>query len=123
MWGLTAVYAFRAYEERTFLDDATAIWEEITPWKITQDDANRESHPLKNGTLSSVCGGGRSISHPSLGFSGRLTIVSSISHWRNILCGHTSSKSNSLEYTLKIRVQHIDDPNKNDLGIVSSSEG
>ncbi|KAK7688589.1 hypothetical protein QCA50_008127 [Cerrena zonata] len=57
MWGLTAIYAYRAYQDRTFLDDAQAIWEQILAWRISEEDAEKGTHPLRNGTFSSSCAG------------------------------------------------------------------
>lgn len=58
MWGLTAIYAYRAYQEGRFLNNAVAIWEELTAWAITPTQAKSGTHPLKNATLHSECNGG-----------------------------------------------------------------
>ena len=58
MWGLAAIYAHKAYQERSFLDNAIAIWNNYTIWMVTPDDAARGSHPLKVGTFPSRCNGG-----------------------------------------------------------------
>ncbi|KAK7688562.1 hypothetical protein QCA50_008100 [Cerrena zonata] len=57
MWGLTAIYAYRAYKERSFLDDAVEIWQAYTPWVISPADAASGSHPLKTTQFSSECNG------------------------------------------------------------------
>ncbi|KAK7688648.1 hypothetical protein QCA50_008186 [Cerrena zonata] len=57
MWGLTAVYAYRAYQQRPFLAYAIQIWETYTPWVISEADAAKGSHPLKNFTFPSECNG------------------------------------------------------------------
>ncbi|KAK7688566.1 hypothetical protein QCA50_008104 [Cerrena zonata] len=57
MWGLTAIYAYRAYHERHFLDTAITIWDSLTVWMISPTDAQNGSHPLKNATFQSTCNG------------------------------------------------------------------
>ncbi|KAK7688606.1 hypothetical protein QCA50_008144 [Cerrena zonata] len=57
MWGLAEIYAYRAYNDSSFLSDAQTIWEQYTPWMITKQDAAKHSHPLKNVTLPSQCNG------------------------------------------------------------------
>ncbi|KAK7683477.1 hypothetical protein QCA50_013311 [Cerrena zonata] len=60
-WGLSAMYAYRAYQETTFLHNAIAIWEIATPFSITTDDASAGYHPLRQGAFgcndTSVAGG------------------------------------------------------------------
>ncbi|CAL1698180.1 unnamed protein product [Somion occarium] len=57
MWGLTGIYAYRAYNERPFLDNAISIWEQISVYMITRQDAASNSHPLKNITFPLECNG------------------------------------------------------------------
>lgn len=58
-WGLAALYCYRAYRERPFLDDAVSIWNGATVWMITDANAASGSHPLKSGTFSSSCNGSK----------------------------------------------------------------
>ena len=58
MWGLGAVYAYRAYRDIQFLNNATRIWEQIFPWMITPDDAKNRTHPRKQGKIASECHNG-----------------------------------------------------------------
>lgn len=60
MWGLTAVYAYWAYREQSFLNDAIAIWEALAPWIVTPTHATSGSHPLKNARFPTDCGTGES---------------------------------------------------------------
>ena len=59
MWGLTSVYAYRAYKDRSFLDDAIEIWQAYTPWVITPQDAANGAHPLKDAKFASECNGSK----------------------------------------------------------------
>lgn len=61
MWGLAAIYAYKAYQEQSFLNDAISIWQNYTIWMITRDDAANGTHPLKNGTFLSQCSGGKFV--------------------------------------------------------------
>ena len=58
MWGLGAVYAYRAYRDIKFLNNATHIWDQISPWMITLDDAKNGTHPHKQGKIASECQNG-----------------------------------------------------------------
>ena len=58
MWGLTAIYAFRAYADQKFLDMAITIWQQYTPFVITTDDADAGAHPSKNVAFPSTCNDG-----------------------------------------------------------------
>ena len=57
MWGISGIYAFRAYSQQVFLSFATQIWEAYSVWAITEEDAQRGFHPLKNVTFLSECNG------------------------------------------------------------------
>ncbi|KAK7688575.1 hypothetical protein QCA50_008113 [Cerrena zonata] len=57
MWGLAAIYAYQAYQDRSFLDNAITIWQTYNPWMITSVQAEQGSHPLKNGKFPSQCNG------------------------------------------------------------------
>ena len=59
MWGVSAIYAFRAYSQEVFLSYGTQIWEGYSKWVITEADAQRGSHPLKNVTFPSECNGSK----------------------------------------------------------------
>ena len=63
MWGLTAIYAFRAYDDRNFFDMARTIWEEYTPFVISTQDASAGRHTSKNVTFPSTCNDGESDIH------------------------------------------------------------
>ena len=63
MWGLTAIYAFRAYGDRSFLDMAKTIWDQYTPFVISTQDASVGNHTSKNVTFPSTCNGGESNIH------------------------------------------------------------
>ena len=62
MWGLTAVYAYRAYKDEHFVSAASAMWNEVTPFLITKDNANSGSHPLKTFVIPAQCNGGGLLS-------------------------------------------------------------
>ena len=48
---MTAMYAYRAYQEQEFLQLAIAAWEAATPYTITVNDAIIGKHPLKRGSI------------------------------------------------------------------------
>ena len=62
MWGLTAIYAYRAYKDESFINAASAMWNEVTPFLITKDHANSGSHPLKTFRIPVQCNGSGSLS-------------------------------------------------------------
>ena len=59
MWGLAAIYAYKAYEEESFLNNAVSIWENTTIWRIRDEDAEQGTHPFKQGTFKSQCNGSK----------------------------------------------------------------
>lgn len=56
-WGLAAVYAYRAYNDRSLLSIATTVWENVNMYFITTDEAINGAHPTKNVTFHATCGG------------------------------------------------------------------
>ena len=62
MWALTSIYAYRAYQDPLFLMSAMAIWDEVTVWTVTEEDAENGFHPLKDGTFTPNCNGSESWS-------------------------------------------------------------
>ena len=59
MWGLAAIYSYRAYGDPLFLDQAMQIWDQTIPWMITPNDADRGSYPGKQGSLAPDCHNGK----------------------------------------------------------------
>ena len=55
MWGLAAIYSYRAYGDPLFLDQAMQIWDQTIPWMVTPNDADRGSYPGKQGSLAPDC--------------------------------------------------------------------
>ena len=58
MWGLTAMYAYQAYQDQSFLANAISVWESFASWIISPMDAAHGLHPLRNTTFLSKCNGG-----------------------------------------------------------------
>ena len=58
MMGLTAMYCYLTYQDKTFLDSAVEIWQETAPWLLSVSEAASGSHPLKTATFSPKCNGG-----------------------------------------------------------------
>ena len=59
MWGLAAIYSYRAYGDPLFLDQAMQIWDQTIPWMVTPNDADRGSYPGKQGSLAPDCHNGK----------------------------------------------------------------
>ena len=55
IWGLAAIYSYRAYQEQPFMDSAIEVWEMFNPWAITTDDATAGAHPMKTMHFRSQC--------------------------------------------------------------------
>ena len=58
VWGHTAIYAYRTYQDKTFLTLAQSVWQTASPWWISQDYTNAGLHPLKDGNFGAMCNGG-----------------------------------------------------------------
>ncbi|KAJ3481420.1 hypothetical protein NLI96_g7677 [Meripilus lineatus] len=56
-WALTAVYAFRAYSDSSFLDIAATLWDEVSSFLISEQDAATGTHPRMNVTFAKTCQG------------------------------------------------------------------
>ncbi|KAI0311596.1 Six-hairpin glycosidase-like protein [Amylostereum chailletii] len=57
LWGLTAYYAFRTYNDSFFLSAAVNVWDYTSQFFITEDQVNDGQHPLRNFTLPATCNG------------------------------------------------------------------
>ncbi|KAF8906113.1 glycoside hydrolase family 76 protein [Mucidula mucida] len=56
-WAQSAVYAYRAYGDNNLLNHAIDVWNHVSNYVITQDQANSGSNPNKGFTLSGTCDG------------------------------------------------------------------
>ena len=59
VWGLSAVYCYRSYRDRLFLDSARSIWEEANQWAITELDASSGVSLQGKVVLPSDCSGSK----------------------------------------------------------------
>ncbi|KAJ3484810.1 hypothetical protein NLI96_g5394 [Meripilus lineatus] len=57
-WSLATHAAYRAYLLPEFLTLAINIWDSVSLYQITQENATNGSHPLKQHTFQSTCNGG-----------------------------------------------------------------
>ena len=60
-WSLTIHAAYRAYLLPEFLTLAINIWDSVSLYQITQENATNGSHPLKQHAFQSTCNGGTVI--------------------------------------------------------------
>ncbi|KAF9011017.1 hypothetical protein BDZ89DRAFT_1143338 [Hymenopellis radicata] len=56
-WAQSAVYAYRAYGDNNLLQHAIDVWNHVSNYVITQDQANSGSNPNKGFTLAGTCDG------------------------------------------------------------------
>lgn len=56
-WGLSAIRAYRAYNDTSMLDAAASLWRQILPYYVTDDNAALGKHPLKTSPIAEVCNG------------------------------------------------------------------
>ena len=68
MWGLAAIYSYRAYGDPLFLDQAMQIWDQTITWMVTPNDADRGSYPGKQGSLAPDCHNGKCSNGPAREF-------------------------------------------------------
>lgn len=126
MWGLTAIYAYRAYKERSFLDDAIEIWQAYTPWVITVDDAASGSHPLKTTKFSSECNGSKCALLLSIVFNLKLVFIA-VFRYRSRWCVFRESIATIWRFSNCVLIcdllKRIDDGNKGDVSIMGGSDG
>ncbi|KAI0766239.1 hypothetical protein BC629DRAFT_1596400 [Irpex lacteus] len=54
-WALSAMYAYRAYRNNTFLNQAKSVWEARNQYFITQGDAESGTHPTRTVGFQSEC--------------------------------------------------------------------
>ncbi|KZV69472.1 hypothetical protein PENSPDRAFT_753335 [Peniophora sp. CONT] len=55
MWGLSAFYGSRAYNDTNLLNTAIFIWSSVQTYVVNAQDAASGTHPTKNGTFSPSC--------------------------------------------------------------------
>ena len=55
MWGLSAIYAYRAYQDQYFLDTAVAIWTVLSAWRVT----GTVYDPIRDDPVNYTCNGGK----------------------------------------------------------------
>ena len=55
MWGLASIYAYDTYHESGFLAVAQDVWQNVSAWKVTQEEATKGKHAGKDGEISSTC--------------------------------------------------------------------
>lgn len=58
LWSITIHAAYRAYNVSSLLDVAIRVWDAISLYQITPENAASGTHPLKNSSFSPTCGGG-----------------------------------------------------------------
>ncbi|KAI0074082.1 hypothetical protein K474DRAFT_1710160 [Panus rudis PR-1116 ss-1] len=56
-WGLAAYHAYRAYNDKSFLEIAQSFWNQATPYFITPENAASGTHPMRNISIQSQCNG------------------------------------------------------------------
>lgn len=57
--GSLAIYAaYRAYLHPESLKLATDLWDAVSVYQITQENASNGMHPLKSGSFNMMCNGG-----------------------------------------------------------------
>lgn len=119
MWGLTAIYAYRAYQQRPFLALATQIWEAYTPWVINEADAANGSHPLKNVTFQSECNGSE-LEHSLTSTMGR-TNKCTASVAGGVFWVSLGLRDHIPSYNRPFPLKNIDEPSST--GIIAGGEG
>ena len=59
MWGLSSIYAYRAYQDQYFLDSAITIWTVLSAWRVTGNNTNAVSNPIRDVPVNYTCNGGK----------------------------------------------------------------
>ncbi|KAI0314728.1 hypothetical protein OF83DRAFT_1174488 [Amylostereum chailletii] len=57
LWGLTAYYTFRAYNDSSFLSNAIKVWDHASQYLITDAQAQTGRQPTRNFTFPPQCNG------------------------------------------------------------------
>ncbi|KAI0029388.1 hypothetical protein K488DRAFT_88780 [Vararia minispora EC-137] len=57
IWGVVAYYAFHTYGNASSLQTAKNIWDEVSPFMVTPEQAANGSHPSRNVPIQSTCNG------------------------------------------------------------------
>ena len=55
MWGLASIYAYDTYNESEFLHVAQDVWQNVSAWKVTREEATKGKHDGKDSEISSTC--------------------------------------------------------------------
>ncbi|KAI0090053.1 hypothetical protein BDY19DRAFT_992295 [Irpex rosettiformis] len=57
VWGLAAIYSYKAYNDQSSLRFAQSMWAQVNRYMVTTDDATAGSHPEKTAAFPSTCNG------------------------------------------------------------------
>ena len=66
IWGLAAIYAYRAYGDPTSLQHAQSMWGQLSMYLVTTEDAASGTHPFGGANISSICNGGKHDANVSI---------------------------------------------------------
>lgn len=58
MWGLAAITAYKAYNDTTALGHAVNMWEQLSPYQITQNDISLGTAASIGSPIPASCNNG-----------------------------------------------------------------